>query len=84
MIKYTYDFRKRVISYVQSGHTKKETCSLFGIETDTLHRWEKQLEKEGHLNRKPRARRPRKLPLDPLEAYVRTSRCFPERNCRAF
>ncbi|MDY4001092.1 MAG: helix-turn-helix domain-containing protein [Streptococcus orisratti] len=41
---YGIDFRKCVIAYVQSGHTKKETCDLFGIGTDTLHRWEKQLD----------------------------------------
>ncbi|MFU2164744.1 IS630 transposase-related protein, partial [Streptococcus pluranimalium] len=26
---YGIDFRKRVINYVQSGHTKKEACALF-------------------------------------------------------
>lgn len=67
---YGIDFRKRVISYVQSGHSKKETCDLFGISTNTLYLWEKQLSKEGHLNRKPRALSPRKLPLDQLENYV--------------
>ncbi|WP_398582639.1 IS630 transposase-related protein [Streptococcus sp. 2022WUSS037] len=68
---YGIDFRKRVIAYVQSGHTKKETCDLFGIGTDTLYRWETQLKNEGHLNRKPRARSPRKLPHDRLKAYVK-------------
>ncbi|MDQ8767944.1 IS630 transposase-related protein [Streptococcus ruminantium] len=68
---YGIDFRKRVLAYVQSGHSKKETCALFGISTNTLYLWEKQLAKEGHLNRKPRARSPRKLPLDQLESYVR-------------
>ncbi|MFU2163901.1 IS630 transposase-related protein [Streptococcus pluranimalium] len=67
---YGIDFRKRVINDVQSGHTKKEACALFGISTNTLHLWEKQLEKEGHLNRKPRSRSPRKLPLDQLEEYL--------------
>ncbi|MFU2164951.1 IS630 transposase-related protein, partial [Streptococcus pluranimalium] len=40
---YRIDFRKRVINYVQSGHAKKEACALFGISTNTLHLWEKQL-----------------------------------------
>ncbi|MGF0070137.1 hypothetical protein [Streptococcus orisratti] len=48
-----------------------ESCALFGISTNTLHLWEKLLEIEGHLNRKPRARSPHKLPLDRLEAYVK-------------
>lgn len=67
---YGIDFRERVVSYVQSGHTRKETCALFGISPNTLPLWEKQLEKEGHLNRKPRSCNPRKLPLDRLEHYV--------------
>lgn len=68
---YGLDFRKRVISYVQLGHSKKDTCDLFGISTNTLYLWEKQLETKGHLERKPRALSPRKLPLDQLENYVR-------------
>lgn len=68
---YGIDFKKRVISHVKLGHTKKETCQLFGISTSTLYLWEKQLEKEGHLNRKPRALSPRKLPLDLLENDVK-------------
>ncbi|MET3557514.1 transposase [Streptococcus rupicaprae] len=67
---YGIDFRKRVISYVQSGHSKQETCALFGISTNTLYLWEKQLEKEGHLHQKSRARPPRKLPLEQLECYI--------------
>ncbi|MGT2785369.1 helix-turn-helix domain-containing protein, partial [Streptococcus merionis] len=39
---YELDFRKRVIAYVQEGHTKKETSKLFGISPNTLYLWEKQ------------------------------------------
>lgn len=67
---YGVDFRKRVIDYVKEGHSKKEACSVFGISTNTLYLWEKQLEEKGTLERKPRARSPRKLPLDELEKYV--------------
>lgn len=67
---YGIDFRKRVIAYVKEGHSKKETCTLFGISTNTLYLWEKQLEEKGSLERKPRSRSPRKLPLDKLEEYV--------------
>ncbi|WP_449459574.1 helix-turn-helix domain-containing protein, partial [Streptococcus suis] len=42
-------FRKRVIAYVETGHSKKETCQLFGISTNTLYLWEKQLKELGHL-----------------------------------
>ncbi|OLF47091.1 transposase, partial [Streptococcus acidominimus] len=27
---YSIDFRKRVISFVQEGHTRTEACELFG------------------------------------------------------
>ncbi|WP_449458837.1 IS630 transposase-related protein, partial [Streptococcus suis] len=33
MKSYGIDFRKRVIAYVETGHSKKETCQLFGIST---------------------------------------------------
>ncbi|MGV3127310.1 helix-turn-helix domain-containing protein [Streptococcus orisratti] len=41
MKSYGIDFRKRVINYVEAGHSKKETCQLFGISTNTLYLWEK-------------------------------------------
>ncbi|MGT2964599.1 helix-turn-helix domain-containing protein [Streptococcus acidominimus] len=40
---YELNFRKRVIEYVTAGHTKKEACAVFGISTNTLYVWEKQL-----------------------------------------
>ncbi len=51
MKSYGIDFRKRVINYVEAGHSKKETCQLFGISTNTLYLWEKQLKELGHLER---------------------------------
>ncbi len=70
MKSYGIDFRKRVINYVEAGHSKKETCQLFGISTNTLYLWEKQLKELGHLERQKRKPSPRKLPLDKLEAFV--------------
>lgn len=67
---YGLDFRKRVIAYKHSGHTKQETCQVFGISRNTLYLWEKKLEATGTLEMAPRKRRPSKLPLDQLEAYV--------------
>ncbi|WP_373417216.1 IS630 transposase-related protein [Streptococcus sp. O1] len=64
---------------------QKETCALFGISTNTLYVWEKQLSEQGHLERKKRVAKSRKIPLEQLEAYVqqhpdafftRTSRTF--------
>ena len=51
MKSYGIDFRKRVINYVEASNYKKETCQLFGISTNTLYLWEKQLKELGHLER---------------------------------
>ncbi|WP_265588273.1 IS630 family transposase, partial [Streptococcus acidominimus] len=67
---YGIDFRKRVIAYKNSGHSKQETCKVFGISRNTLYLWEKQLETLGTLEISPRKRKPFKIPLDQLEAYV--------------
>lgn len=67
---YGLDFRKRVIAYKNSGHTKQETCQVFGISRNTLYLWENQLEATGILDIAPRKRNPRKLLLDQLEAYI--------------
>ncbi|WP_449459812.1 helix-turn-helix domain-containing protein [Streptococcus suis] len=64
MKSYGIDFRKRVIAYVETGHSQKETCQLFGISTNTLYLWEKQLKELWHLERQKRKPSPRKLPLD--------------------
>ncbi|MBF0776751.1 transposase [Streptococcus azizii] len=67
---YSIDFRKRVLSFVQEGHTRTEASKLFGINPSTLRRWEQKVKTEGHLQDKPRQRSPRKLPKDQLLAYV--------------
>lgn len=68
---YGIDFRKRVIAYKNSGHSKQETCNVFGISRNTLYLWENQLEATATLEIAPRKRKARKLPLDQLEAYVK-------------
>lgn len=68
---YGIDFRKRVLAYVEEGHTRKETAKLFNISTNTLYIWEKQLKEQGHLNRKQRISKAKKIPLDKLEKFVK-------------
>ena len=68
---YGIDFRKRVLAYVEEGHTRKETAKLFNISTNTLYVWEKQLKEQGHLNRKQRISKAKKIPLDKLEKFVK-------------
>ncbi|MBF8970519.1 IS630 transposase-related protein [Streptococcus sp. NLN76] len=67
---YGIDFRKRVLEYVKEGHTRKETAALFNISTNTLYSWEKQERELGHLERKKRVGKSRKIPLDKLQEFV--------------
>lgn len=39
---YSLDFRMRVISEIKEGKSRAETCRLYKISSDTLHRWWKQ------------------------------------------
>lgn len=70
MKSYGINFRKRVINYIEAGHSKKETFQLFGISTNAPYLWEKRLKELGHLERQKRKPSPRKLPLDKLESFV--------------
>ena len=70
LMTYSIDFRKRAITFVKEGHTRAETCRLFGINPTTLYKWEKMLENQGNLVDKTRQRPPRKLPKDELLTYV--------------
>ena len=63
-------FRKRVLAYVEEGHTRQETAKLFNISTNTLYTWEKQQREQGHLERKKRVAKSRKIPLDQLKNFV--------------
>lgn len=67
---YSIDFRKRVIAFVHEGHTRAETCRLFGINPTTLRKWENMLETQGNLVDKTRQCPPRKLPKDELLTYI--------------
>ncbi|MGT2784131.1 IS630 transposase-related protein [Streptococcus merionis] len=34
---YSIDFRTRVLTFVNEGHTRTETCKFFSINPTTLH-----------------------------------------------
>ncbi|WP_371414979.1 helix-turn-helix domain-containing protein [Streptococcus danieliae] len=53
---YGIDFRKRVLAYVEEGHTRQETAKLFNISTNTLYTWEKQRKRPitGYIKKPPR------------------------------
>ena len=68
---YSLDFRKLVVSYVEEGHTQAEAARHFKLHPDTVGRWIKLKKTTGSLRAIPVPRSPHKLPLEPLEKYVK-------------
>lgn len=66
---YSLDLRKKVISFVSQGGSKREAVKIFGISEDTLYRWLRR-EKIGELAPKKRVNFPRKIALETLRDYV--------------
>ena len=64
------DLRKRVIDYVNAGHTAKEAAAIFSINQSSVYRWKKLLKETGSLKVIPTPRGPHKLFLEPLKEYV--------------
>lgn len=64
---YSVDLRKRVLAYVEAGHTKYEASEVFGVGRATIYRW---LGAED-LSPKPAKTRRRKLDKAALAAHVR-------------
>lgn len=67
---YEKKFRKRVLEYMDEGHTQQKTAETFGISTATIKRWRNSLATTGSLEIKIRNRNPKKLFPEELNAYV--------------
>ena len=67
---YPTKYRERTIEYRKAGHTLEETHQTFKVSISTIRKWEKQLEKEGHLEKKPLHRSYKKVNPEKLKAYV--------------
>jgi len=68
---YDIKFRKAALSYLENGHTVRETATIFSVSTFTLQNWKNQLNRTGSLE--PLKRKPtwRKISPDALEEYVK-------------
>jgi transposase len=66
---YSEDLRKKVISYIMSGGSKREASRVFKIGEDTVYRW-LRLHKAGELKAKKRTVYPRKIDEEKLRDYV--------------
>jgi transposase len=70
MNSYETKFRKRVVQYLDGGHTYRETAELFGISTNTLVRWMNMLRKNGNLMDAKPVPVYKKLPSIELVSYL--------------
>ncbi len=66
---YSLDLRKKVISFVTKGGSKREAAKLFNIGEDTIYRWIRR-DKLGDLAPRKRTDFPTKIPLETLRKYV--------------
>ena len=64
---YSNDLRKRVVGYVQRGHTKAEAAREFGLGYKTVQRWCFRQEREGTFNAKPPGCKPGKGKIDKIK-----------------
>lgn len=46
---YSIDLRSKVLSYLEDGHTQKETCEVFGIGNKTLYNWLRLKQETGSI-----------------------------------
>ena len=67
---YPTKYRERTIEYRKAGHTLEETHQTFRVSIATIRKWEKQLEEEGNLEKKPLHRSYKKINPEKLIAYV--------------
>ena len=65
---YSEDLRKRVIVYVEEGHSKPEAAEVFGVGESTIYLWLKTPEKTKPLPCGPKG--PRKVDLETLKQAV--------------
>ena len=68
---YSVDLRKKVVEYLERGHTQRKAARVFGIHQETVNKWYKKYRETGNLNNEPpRPRAFRKLDPEKLKAYI--------------
>ncbi|TMR62503.1 transposase, partial [Streptococcus pseudopneumoniae] len=67
---YSTDFKQRALDYIKEGNSHVEAAKVFDVGVRTLFTWEKNLREQGHLERKKRVVKNRKIPLEELKAFV--------------
>ena len=67
---YNTDFKQGALDYIKEGHCHVEVAKVFDVGVRTLFTWGKERREQGHLDRKKRVVKKRKIPLDELKAFV--------------
>ena len=67
---YSIDYRKRVLEYLEEGHTQAEAKKVFKVGITTIKEWKKLLSETGSLEKRPLDRESRVYKSDELSAYM--------------
>ena len=67
---YSEDLRKKVIEYLEQGHSQREASRMFSVNLTTVNKWNQKYQKTGCLKNKPLNRKFKKIDPDKLKAYV--------------
>ncbi len=67
---YDVKYRKRVMEYLEEGHTQKEAQEVFKVGHSTLSNWRKLLTETGSLQKRPLDRKHKKIDPEKLKACV--------------
>jgi len=66
---YSIDLRRAVISFIESGGSKRDASKLFGVGESAIYSWLRR-QKMGDLGAKKRTDFPRKIDPEALQEYV--------------
>jgi len=67
---YSKDLRKRVLDYIEEGHTRQAAANLFKVSLSPIYLWQRLRKAGESLAAKARVSKPRKLDYEELKTYV--------------
>jgi transposase len=67
---YDEKYRKRVLEYIEEGHSQKEVSEIFAVSVSTIREWKKLWKETGSLQKRPLKRGFKKIDPEKLTAYA--------------
>jgi len=67
---YSIDLKKRVLAFIEEGHSKVEASKLFHVSKRAIFLWIKEKKEQGDLKLKLHDRKPYKIDDEKLMAYL--------------